>query len=223
MNIQAIICGKRAPSGSKVVFNNAGSMAQVYGSSYSGAFSVTSGGSNLAAFAVIAFDGTVGSAITSVTYGGRSMTSCGAAGTVEVSSSSSYENAQVFYLVNPPTGSNTLAITGNSFVAEIIPNLVSFTGVNQTTPVRPGTYQSSGSQGTTSWVISSNVNDLTLTALESYLNSSGTNQTSDSYNSNGNYYGLSDHATTGAASITDTWTISSSSFIAQVSFSIQHA
>lgn len=201
-----------------VAFNNTNTMAHVSAASFSGSMNVTAGGSNIVAFAAIGFDFLASESITGVTYGGSSMTSCGAASTNATSNS----HTQGFYLINPPTGSNTLAVTGNANVAELYVNLISFTGVDQTTPVRPGTYAtSSGNSTSPSLVISSNANDLTLSIVNAGpVSLSSTNQTSDGISTAGNNAAGSDHATTAAASVTHTWTQVSGQW-AIAGFSIQ--
>jgi hypothetical protein len=74
--------------------------------------SVTGGGTNTVAFAMVMVDegsGTPGTTFTvTASYGGQAMTSAGPA-------SYDYDyspiSTRVFYLLNPPTGSNTLVIT----------------------------------------------------------------------------------------------------------------
>lgn len=188
------------------------------------AFSVTASGSNRCAFACIAYDIAAGMSVTGVTYGGQAMTACGPAS----HNSTSHDYAEVWYLVNPPTGSNTLAITVSGTITDIYRNLVSFTGVNQTTPVRPGTYfnhtnaQVFDGSSLYSLAVSSNANDLTLTCLNGGgLSLSGTNQTLDGLSNAGVESFGSDHATTAAASVTHTWTAGApSSNMAILGFSI---
>ena len=131
---------------STVTLNNRNTVVAAFGkSSLSTPMSVTAGGSNTVAFATVWVDegsGTSGTTFNvTATYGGQAMTSAGPA---------SYDynyapiSAQVFYLVNPPTGTNTLAVNATASsgtIQEVVANLVSYNGVNQTTPVRPGTYQ----------------------------------------------------------------------------------
>jgi hypothetical protein len=176
---------------------------------------------NLTAFAAVAFDNTAGGAITSVTYGGQAMTSCGTA----ADNSSNNAFCQLFYLANPPTGSNALVVTGNAQVNEIYANVVSFSGVNQTTPVRSGSYQTNTSAaGTATLTISSNANDLTL----SVINGGATSLTSGDFSTNsgtafdgdnnaGTFCGASGHSTTGASSVTHSWTSAAAFAIAGLS------
>jgi hypothetical protein len=123
--------------------------------------SITAGQSNVVAVACVDYYlSVVSSSISGVTYGGNAMTS---AGTVQ---NSGNNFVQAFYLVNPPTGSNNLAVSmtctggcsGYTSSYLIYADLVSFSNVNQTTPIRPGSYATANSS---TLVISSNPSDLT--------------------------------------------------------------
>jgi len=190
----------------QVAFNNTNTPYSVNSGSMSHAFSVTAGQSNLAAFAWVQWNWTSGGTITSITYGGQAMTAIGTTFTITHNGNPCYSN--VFYLVNPPTGSNTLAIAGSS-VNQIEANLVSFYGVNQTTPIRSGTIATAntGNNSSYSLTVSSNANDLTFSyALVEGNSVTGTNQTSDGISSDGTIG--SDHGTTRAASLTHIWSFS---------------
>jgi hypothetical protein len=142
-------------------------------------------------------------------------------------------SSQVFYLVNPPTGTNTLVVNATASsgtIQEIVANLSSFNGVNQTTPVRPGTYQTLHSAvgvpvDSCTATISSNPSELAFSAVEATYDftSSASNQTVDG--TAAAYYKVgSDHATTAASSISDTWSFTTPyAFYAYVGFSIQAA
>jgi len=207
-----------------VSFNNTNTAQNYAGSSFTDTtnFSVTAGGSNLCAFAVLEFDDFAGGSlqsVTSITYGGRTMTPCSS-----VLYSSAGLNIQAFYLVNPPTGLNTLVVTCSAAVAEIYANIVSFSNVNQTTPMRPSTYQTqigtAENPSSVTMTISSATTDLTLSICCSPAPQT-TNQTVDSSNVVGTYNLYSDHCTTPASSITDTWTLSGGTGYAFLGFSIQ--
>jgi hypothetical protein len=211
-----------------VALNNHGTIQNVSGHSVNDTtnMSVTAGGSNVVAFFPVMWDDTSGGAITAISYNGVSILSnvaCGPAGPAP--GDNGY--VEVFYYINPPTGTKTLAITGNSSVNEIYYNIVSFTGVNQTTPVRSGTCQtaatSTGSGKTASLTITSNTSDLTMSAIDVNLLSS-TNQTSDGITTAGILAAGSDHATTAASSVTHTWTTTATGQdYAMVGFSIEAA
>lgn len=82
-----------------------------------------------------AYGGSDAGAALSATYNGVSMTSVG----VRHSNDSDAGFGQMFYLVNPPTGSNTVAVSVSGWLAnnaDIIAGSVSFTGVDQSTPVQ---------------------------------------------------------------------------------------
>lgn len=208
-----------------VAFNNVGTAARQNGGSFSSAFTVTAGGSNIVALAAISWNGTATGAVTAITYGGQAMTSCGTASTAGTSGGA---GLQWFYLVNPPTGSNTLAATVSNTPTEIYADVISFTGVDQTTPVRTGSYNrtvSSTSVGTTfTNVIQSNANDITVTAVMDDTGISSTNQTQRWSNTTGVMEQYGDTGTTPAASITHTWTFAGSSAgFVYAGFSVQAA
>jgi hypothetical protein len=218
-----------------VTLNNANAAVPVFGSSvFSKPMTVNAGGSNTVAFATVWVDEGSGAAGTTFNvtamYGGQTMTSAGAA---------SYDynyapiSSQVFYLVNPPTGTNTLIINATASsgtIQEVVANLISFNGVNQTTPVRTGTYQTLHSApnitvGSFTGTISSSAKDLTLGAVEQtfHFATPASNQTVDGAMP-ANFGVGSDHATTGAPSISDTWSFTNPyAYYAYVGFSIQSA
>jgi hypothetical protein len=218
-----------------VTLNNTNAAVAAFNSStFNKPMVVVPGGSNTVAFATVWVDegsGPTGTTFNvTATYGGQAMTSAGPA---------SYDynyapiSTQVFYLVDPPTGTNTLAITAaasSGTIQEIVANLVSYNGVSQTTPVRPVTYQTLHSAngvtvGTVTATIPSNPNDLTLGAIEQtfHFASPASNQTVDS--TNAAYFAVgSDHGTTVAASVTDIWSFTNAwAYYAYVGFSIQSA
>jgi hypothetical protein len=193
---------------------------------------VAPGGSNTVAFATVWVDEGSGASGTTfnvtATYGGKAMTSAGAA---------SYDynyapiSTQVFYLVNPPTGNNTLSVTATASsgtIQEVVANLSSYNGVNQTTPVRPGSYQNLHSSngltvGSFTATIASNINDLTMGAVEATYTfaSPASNQTVD-VTTNAYYKVGSDHATNPAGTVADTWSFTNPwAYYAYVGFSIQ--
>lgn len=186
-------------------------------------FVVNTGGTDLCLFIDIAYDSAAGQSITAVSFGGQSCTKVGT--TANNASSGAY--AECWYLVNPPTGGagvNTLSITpAGTFggANDIYYNATPYQGVNQSTPVRLGTYTSAtGSSTSPSLVVSSNTADLTKTVLNSGGGAiTATNQTSDGTNTGGSYAGGSDHATSAATSVTHTWTQGSSAW-AIIGFSI---
>jgi hypothetical protein len=218
-----------------VTLNNANSPLAAFNSStFSKPMTVTPGGSNTVAFATVWVDegsGTAGTTFNvTATYGGQAMTSAGA-------TSYDYDyspmSSQVFYLVNPPTGTNTLVINATASsgtIQEVVANLVSYNGVNQTTPVRPGSYQTlntvnGATVGSFTATIASNTNDLTLGAVEATFTfaSPASNQTVDG--TSAAYFKVgSDHATVAAASVNDTWSFTNPwAYYAYVGFSIQAA
>lgn len=211
--------GITSPSWGAVAFNNANTADRNLGTSYSGSMSVTASGTNRVAVACIGFDGAAGLSITAVTYGGTPMVSAGAA--TRNTTSNAY--VQIFTLANPATGANTLAVTGSASVAEVYANLVSFTGVDQTVPVRAGTFNSgTGNSANPAITITSNANDKTFTCIVPGLgNVTATSQTSNSFNTTGTMSSGSDRETGTAASVLHTWTTDSAQQYALAGISLQ--
>lgn len=191
----------------QVAFNNTNTMSNTAGNTVSESMSVTAGGSNLVAVVPVVYDHSAGASCSAVTYAGASMTAvCAAA-----CNSNSNSCVQWWVLANPSTGSNTLAITCNSNTNEIYTNLISFTGANQSTPVRSGSCASANGNSTApSVTVSSNSSDKTVSTIDSggpSISVTPTNQTSDGTNSGGANAAGSDHETGTASSVTHTWTL----------------
>jgi hypothetical protein len=139
--------------------------------SVSWSHTVTASGSNLALFVGAIFSPTNGSmsATLAATYNGVTMQS---AGTVLPDNQSGVGFAQLFYLANPATGTNTVQVTatyvsGTRATGDgLIGGSVSFTGVSQTTPEQNFiTNYGSGSSGSVS--VTSSSSDMTLSTLVS--------------------------------------------------------
>jgi hypothetical protein len=193
-----------------VAFLNTNTAVRSVTSPLSTSFSVTAGGSNTVAFLCLAYDGDTNSVSSAVTYGGQTMTS---AGTVSHNTAFTHPFAEVYYLVNPPTGPNTLSASVSGTIQEIYANLVTFTGVNQAAPIRSGTYAKTDSiafnaSSQLPLTVTSNVVDLTMTCIEGGAQAINTSsQTSDGLVNLGTDSMGSDHSTTAAASVTHTWTV----------------
>lgn len=198
--------------GGTVAFVNVNTSINQAGGSFSQSMTVNSG-LNLVAFARVVWDDTPGLSVSAITYGGQAMTAAGAA----VYNSDSNIYAQAFMLANPPIGSNTLAITVTG-ANEIFADLIVFSGVNQATPVAPGSYTTSTgfSSTTMSVTIPSAVGNQTFSVGSignEFYNTAMTNQTLDSNNETGSFEQQTDHETdpAGASSVTHTWTWSGDS------------
>lgn len=181
-------------------------LTQASGTTLSGAQTV-SAGANLAAIVLVTWnDLNEGINVLTATYNGVALTSLGAR--VRVNVSSFY--LQAFQLAGPAAGSNTLSITFDS------PNAIqqgavlnAYTGVDQTTPVRAGTYTTftgtTAADGTEALVITSATDDRTFTGEAS---TEGAPTTSQTLRNNsliqGSYYMGADDAA-GAAIVTHTW------------------
>src|SRR5437870_1100407 len=102
--------------------------------------------------------------VTSVTYAGQTMTSAGAA------VNAGNAGAEIFYLVAPATGSNTVAVTLSGSANSLVGGAVTLTGVNQTTPL--GIFASAtGSSITPSVTVTSNTGETVVDTVS--LTSSG--------------------------------------------------
>ena len=102
------------------------------GSSLSWSHTVTSTGTNLLLTVAVAVGANPDTRTVAVTYNGVSMTS---AGKVHSNNQSS-GFVELFYLKAPAAGAHTVQVTLTGGKAMIEAGSVSFTGVNQTTPVR---------------------------------------------------------------------------------------
>lgn len=188
---------------------------------------VPSAGSNTILVAIACYDNTSGMSISGVTFNGIALTQAGA----DDHNATGHEYAGLWYLVNPPTGSHALVITeSGGTIGDIYGGASMFTGVDQGTPIRPGSYSTGGGtaktdgSGNYSLVISSNSNDLTITCINSGASATHTsNQTRDGQSIAGIYGFAWDHATSPASSVTHTWTGTANSQIAVVGFSLQAA
>jgi len=191
-------------------------------SSISQSYTLAAGtGNNCAVARVMWISSTV--TITAISYGGSAMTSAGAA-----AQDASGANVQLFTLVNPSSGSNTLAITFSGTVQGVV-DVGSFSGVDQSTPVRVGTYTTfvgttDAGSGNYAVAITSDINDLTVSVATNHnSNLNSTTQTVENIDNSFNDTFGSDHATTAAASVTHTWNDSTSQNAAIAGFSLQGA
>lgn len=200
-----------------VAFVNAGSANRSATSPLSFNFAA-SAGSNRCVFVVVGYDNSSGMSVTSVTFNGVNLASAGAA----AHNTTGHEYAEIWYLLEAsiPSGSQSIVITVSGTLGDIYGNAICFSGVDQTNPVRGGTYITPNSNSQT---VTSDANDLTICALNGGSAGVGTPQsgqtTSDGVSNAGNYGFGSDHATTGGASITHTW--SGTNNPAMVAFSIK--
>lgn len=167
-------------------------------------------GTNLACFAFFEWDGAGASDnISGVSWATVPMTAVG----VTATNSTLTGFSKAFYIANPTTGSNSLAFTMTG-ASEFYVAMDCYSGVDQTTPVRSGTYQSTtnASSANPTLIITSNVNDLTTTSISDGTGLSGTNQTQNYVNAGGSLEIYGDRATTAAASVPHTWTMASGAY-----------
>jgi hypothetical protein len=224
--VALVVCAAAASAiPARASFNNTNLPTTTAASTVSESMSVTAPCTpNCAAFVWVGTAGSSGYPTVTVTYGGNSMTSAGS----PQQGTSAGSNVQMawFYLVNPPTGSNTLAIsTSGGSVTRIKTNLIAFNNVNQSTPVRAGTYTGATGSGVSnpSLVVSSDPQDLTVTAtLEGQHVIGSSNQAVDGIQNN-DFVAGSDHALVPASSVTHTWDYGAAADYILVGFSIQGA
>lgn len=185
-------------------------------------FTVNSGTDMAIVF--ISWDPTTSGQVTGVSLGGISGTSCGAV----ANNTSDNFSVQAWWVPSPPFGTQSVVVTYGAGPTELYVNVVCFVGAHQTIPVRPSSYQSAATSFTgltVSMTISSATTDYTVTGLNMGSEpATGTNQTLDSLNTNGNYQLGDDHCTTPASSVTHTWTNGApNGQYAMIGFSIQPA
>ncbi|HLM02078.1 MAG TPA: carboxypeptidase-like regulatory domain-containing protein [Pyrinomonadaceae bacterium] len=105
--------------------------------------------------------------VASVTYNGVALTRVGTA-----ISPNSLNTSEIFRLVNPPTGANTVEVTlasvpvvGNPFVNYVVGGAITFLGVSQTAP-NGAFFPASGSSGSPSVIVTDSVaGDIVLDTL----------------------------------------------------------
>src|SRR5436309_684242 len=142
--------------------------------------------------------------VSSVTYAGQAMTSAGSA------VNASGAGAHIYYLVAPPTGPNTVVATLSGSASGMSVGAVTFTGVNQTTPV--GTFASATGSGTAASVtVTSNSGEIvvdTVSSASSSTQTPGAGQTLQ-WTSPGTQGGDRGSISTeaGASAVTMTWTV----------------
>jgi hypothetical protein len=111
------------------------------------------------------------SSVTSVTYNGTSMTSAG----FRASNDQTAGGVHMFYLVNPDSGNNTVLVTVNT-ASDIEAGSVSFSNVNQNSPVRNFT-SNVGDSTSPSLTISSATNNMVVDGTSSGGTFSASSQT----------------------------------------------
>ena len=102
--------------------------------------------------------------ISSVTYGGQAMTSVDRQETNNNVGDSGY--VELFSLVNPPTGAQTIVVTKASTACDILGGSISFTGVDQTTPlVTANEVSAGGTANPISLTVTSSVGNMVVDAV----------------------------------------------------------
>jgi hypothetical protein len=153
-NLTVGAAGSGAPQ-----YDNATTAVQNSGSSMS--FSHTVSGSSRLLIVAPSYRA---SSVLSVTYGGNSLTKI----RNDVSPDSD-RRTDLWYLLNPPTGSNSVAITFSGDAADVVGAAISFTGVNQSTPLGNNN-GAVGSDTSPTVSLSSSTNEVVLANLAIYPN-----------------------------------------------------
>jgi archaellum component FlaF (FlaF/FlaG flagellin family) len=124
---ESISYSSTVPTGVPIMFDSAtgfsGSCVLVLGCSFS--HTVTTSGSDRI---LIVGVNTASAALTSVSYGGQAMTN------IRSDNNGASAHTSLWYLKNPPTGTNTVTMLV-SIVSNVAAGAISFTGVDQTTPI----------------------------------------------------------------------------------------
>ena len=144
----------------------------------------------------------------SVTYNGVAMTQAA----LEYTGDDTNGNAQLFYLVNPATGPNTVQVTVTGGSGDLEAGSVSFTNVNQSAPIRNTALTNSPGSANPSIQVTSASTDMVVDVLAagSAVTSSGTTLRWMNNNSDGTGGGNGAQSTAnGASSVTMNYVISS--------------
>ena len=160
--------------------------------------------------------------VSAVTYAGQSLTLVS-----QLVHSNGKPKVEVWRLISPPVGSNTVAVTlsgGNSDKVTI--GAISYNGVNQTTPI-DGVTSAQGYSTSASVTVTSETGDLvqdTMAATSAGASSVGSGQT-QRYNREMGGSGVSNHfgaASTeaGASSVTMSWSLTESKEWVIIGFNI---
>jgi hypothetical protein len=196
-----------SPCWAAVAFNNANTITRTAGNSFSGSESITAG-SNLCAVLDVGVHSTMTPSLASApTYNGVSMTLV-----PNSAATNTHEFAAEYVLVNPATGTNTLAISADANATDIYHVLKSFTGADQTTCYRTATGNTAtgvvAAQSIT--ITSDSGGDLTSANTEGStagnICTNGVPQTSDGCTTAGTTQFSGAHSTVSAASVSYTWT-----------------
>jgi hypothetical protein len=161
--------------------------------------------------------------ITNVTYGAQSLTKA-----TDISAGSgNYPRSEIWYLIAPAIGTNTITVTAGS-VDFIQAGAVTFTGVHQTVPLGPAAGNSGLAQTSTTLTTTSANNDVVLDVLgiESIGKTftPGTGQTLlYSPTSDANWRNATSIKTSTASTTDSTWTISASTNWSQAGIAVKPA
>lgn len=202
-------------------------------SSYSETFNIPTG-SDLVAVVNLSWgnndNGNNNISVSTITLGGTNILSDAANAAVNSNTSGYYGWIQNYVVPAPVTGASvTLAYTVSATPYRLCANIVTFTGVNQTTPIRPGTFKTANvsnvSGGLISLLIPSRIGDLvfsTFNASTSLLTGNQTTAGSSSSNATGYGYWGNAYQTTTSPQLLFVWgNAGASNYVVQTAFSLQ--
>lgn len=187
-------------------------------STYSFAYNSGTTGSNRILMVGISYRNGDSETVSAATYGGQAMTQVG---TAQVSANTAPDGRiYIYYLLNPPTGSNTLQVNWNSALDQgSVIGAVTYAGVDQTTPLRAFA-SASGISTAPAATVTSAANDLVFgivsgrTTSNYALAGSGGTSLWSARPFNGQTAGAGQSKTGAASSVTLNWSGSSAEWVA---------
>lgn len=181
-------------------------------------------GSNMAVIVGVSqMDGALSLGSVTATYGGTAMTFLGA----RASNDSTAGAAWMFGLVSPPTGAQTVVVTGSG--DQFIGGSISFTGVDQTTPFATavtGAGDDTGGTNKPTATVSSAANNMVVDILvygQGINGATGTQRWLDNVNTNSAAGNAVQSTYAGASSVTTTYNVAGLDWWGLVAVSINAA
>jgi hypothetical protein len=152
----------------------------------------------------VSFRSAAAQSVSTITYGGQSLTR------LSFTNTGTYHRAELWYLVNPPTGANNVVVTFSASVAYIV-GISSYYNVHQTTPFGTAA-TATGNSTSASVAVTSAVGDLVVDVVEKNKDNeaitAGANQT-QRWNRVNSTSGLDNigagSSEAGAATVTMSW------------------
>lgn len=152
--------------------------------------------------------------VTGITYAGLALTLAVSKMYSYTVITTQYNDAEIWYLVNPPSGSANIVVTLSGSASYVVAGAVSYTGVDQTTPI-PTTASNDGTGSPAISITTANANSWIVDTL-SYSNTTSVSPSPNSGQTQRWGLGLvsntiwgcgSDETTTAAGSYSMGWTV----------------